>query len=1043
MEPVMKDLLAKRVLCLFLFSSPVFILFSVFFIVNASPSVIYHPGPHQVKDISQGTQSSNPTDLIDVNGTLYFQATDGEYGHELWKSDGTNSGTVSIKHFGAAAYHSATPMPAQNPPEPNFYPRLQSLVAVDDIIYFVYDYHLWRSDGTESGTYGLDATPGTPSNLTKGDGLLFYTREDFLWRSDGTTAGTFWVNETRTGPRNLAWVNDSLYFSGEGAGMTHGNELWQSDGTAVGTVLLKDIYAGSSSSNPAEFVGLNGFTYFAATDNLGRELWRSDGTGAGTTRVTDILTGTASANPAKLTVMGGLIYFSANGGQGVELWRSDGTAAGTEMVKDVRTSGDANPTHLTVMGDQLFFAAQDGVHGAELWMSDGTEAGTKMVTDIRPGAVGALPDKLTVVGDALFFTADDGVHGRELWQSDGTAAGTFLVKDLQVGSAAEDLDYLTAVNDILYFRASYELYGKELWRSDGTAAGTIPVKDVNTVPETAYPDEFSSMGDAFYFRAHDKIHGYELWQSDGSEAGTTLVKDIFPGYSASYPHNFTDLGNTLLFKANDGVHGLELWRSDGTENGTFMVKDISTGDTFNPYSLTSPLFVKDGIVYLAVDDNIHGLEPWRSDGTAEGTVLIKNIQAGDSLIGSTQFVEINDTIVFSANDGTGRELWQTDGTETGTTMIVNINPAGSGFVGSTIEVMADVGYFVGNNGADGRELWRTDGSANGTVMVKNINATGDGIPNYRNFTLTVIDDIGYFLADDGEHGTELWRTDGTAGGTNMVVDLTENGSSNIISLFSFNGALFFSTIVYDGVNRDYALWYSDGTEAGTIQISDKFVNTYVKGENMIYFTSWATSDLWQSDGTLAGTQLVKTFDTSVWLLSTLHDRLIFAVGEYTQAELWQTDGTEDSTQRVDGIPEGAYFPLMERPFFFNETLFFPLEMAPSQLEFWSLGNTLPVAQPDSVTMASGSGSVLIYVLDNDTDFNNQDNLHISSLSTAAHGTAVIEGTAVRYTPDSGFIGTEELVYIAADDFGGTDEATITITIEDYHLYFPLLMKPGS
>lgn len=1040
----MKNVSVRRVLSLFLYSSPGFILLFAFFLVNASPSVNYPPIPHQVKNIAQGTQSSNPTDFIDVNGTLYFQAADGEYGHELWQSDGTNSGTVSIRHFGDAAYYNlATPIPGMNPLEPSFSPDLHSLVELDDIIYFVYDSNLWRSDGTELGTYEIDSSPGTPSNLTKGNGLLFFSWEDFLWRSDGTEIGTFPVAETRTGPKNLTWVNNTLYFMGKETGVTNGDELWKSDGTEAGTVLLKDIYTGSGSSNPNYFVGLNGLTYFAATDNLGRELWQSDGTGAGTSRVTDIYTGTTSSNPAYLTVMNGTIYFSANDGQGIELWRSDGTQSGTELVKDIRATGDANPANLTVLGNQLFFSADDGIHGTELWVSDGTEAGTKMVSDILPGWLGARPDKLTVVDDVLFFRADDGVHGTELWQSDGTEAGTVLVKDLQVGSEAGGLDYLTAVNDILYFSAPYELYGNELWRSDGTEAGTVPVKDVNTVPETTYPDEFYSTGDKFYFRAHDKIHGYELWQSDGSEAGTTLVKDILPGYGPSFPYNFTDLGNTLLFKANDGIHGLELWRTDGTEDGTFMVKDITTGDTFPSYSFGSPLFVKEGIAYLAIDDNFHGLEPWRSDGTTEGTVLIKDIKSGDGLVSTSQFVNVNGTILFSANSGGGTELWQTDGTDTGTEMIVDINSTGSGFVGSKVQVMADIGYFVGDNGTDGQELWRTDGSSNGTFMVRNINLTGDSISNYGSFKLVETNGIGYFLADDGEHGTELWRTDGTEAGTNMVVDLTENGSSSIQRLFSFNGALFLTTYVYNGVNNDYSWWYSDGTEAGTIKILDKFMLSMIEGENVAYFASWSPSELWQSDGTLAGTKLVKTFDTSVSLLAMLHDRLFFSAGEYNQAELWQTDGTEESTQRVADIPEGAYYPTIERPFSFNDTLFFPLEVAPSQLELWSLGNMLPVALPDSATMTREAGSVLIHVLDNDTDFNNPDGLHISSLSNAVHGTAVIEGAAVRYTPESGFVGTEELVYTAADDYGGTDETTITITIEGYHLYFPMLMKSES
>ena len=45
----------------------------------------------------------------------------------------------------------------------------------------------------------------------------------------------------------------------------------------------------------------------------------------------------------------------------------------------------------------------------------------------------------------------------------------------------------------------------------------------------------------------------------------------------SYPYLLTAVGNTLYFQANDGTNGYELWKSDGTASGTVMVKDINSG----------------------------------------------------------------------------------------------------------------------------------------------------------------------------------------------------------------------------------------------------------------------------------------------------------------------------------------------------------------------------------------------------------------------------------------------------------------------------------
>ncbi|MGF1977027.1 MAG: ELWxxDGT repeat protein, partial [Nostoc sp. CmiSLP01] len=73
-----------------------------------------------IKDINIGGVSSNPQNLTNVNGTLYFVAIDNSGGYELWKSDGTEAGTVSVKDIFSGIASS--------------YP--QNLTNVNDILYF-------------------------------------------------------------------------------------------------------------------------------------------------------------------------------------------------------------------------------------------------------------------------------------------------------------------------------------------------------------------------------------------------------------------------------------------------------------------------------------------------------------------------------------------------------------------------------------------------------------------------------------------------------------------------------------------------------------------------------------------------------------------------------------------------------------------------------------------------------------------------------------------------------------------------------------------
>lgn len=101
--------------------------------------------------------------------------------------------------------------------------------------------------------------------------------------------------------------------------------------------MLKDIYAGSTTSSPQLLTNVNGVLYFSATDpDNGTELWKSDGTATGTLLVKDIYATVGNASPQALTNGNGILYFSAtDAAHGAELWKSDGSAAGTQLIKDI------------------------------------------------------------------------------------------------------------------------------------------------------------------------------------------------------------------------------------------------------------------------------------------------------------------------------------------------------------------------------------------------------------------------------------------------------------------------------------------------------------------------------------------------------------------------------------------------------------------------------------------------------------------------------------------------------------------------------------
>src|SRR5262249_4358328 len=145
--------------------------------------------------------------------------------------------------------------------------------------------------------------------------------------------------------------------------------------------------------------------------------------------------------------------------------------------------------------------------------------------------------------------------------------------------------------------------------------------------------------------------GEELWKSDGTTAGTTIVKDICPGAGSSSPQELIAVGSRLFFFADDCSFGREPWSSDGPAAGTTMSKDLRPGGLSSITTVSgegTSAAVADGVLYFVAYDDAHGFEPWRSDGSADGTTMIaETIPGSDSELRSdTQFAALGDKIYF-------------------------------------------------------------------------------------------------------------------------------------------------------------------------------------------------------------------------------------------------------------------------------------------------------------------------------------------------------------------------------------------------------------
>ncbi|MGZ8549033.1 MAG: ELWxxDGT repeat protein [Chitinophagaceae bacterium] len=524
--------------------------------------------------------------LTPVNGVLLFSNNDGLKGQELWKSDGTEAGTILVKDIYEGSGGSNPFITDARATEP---PAGLGYAVVNNTLFFsatngLNGRELWKSNGSAATTSMVKDiyrpnVSGNPRFFTKVNGTVYFTafdrfsspflfHHDELYKTDGTLSGTGMVRDLYglgSGlPTHLAEFDGAVYFSAtDGLGF----ELFKSDGTYNGTVKVKDINpVNGENSNPADLTSVNGLLFFSANDGThGSELWKTDGTEAGTVIVKDINPGsTATFNiPSNLVNVNGILYFTADdGANGTELWTSDGTAGGTLLVKDINAgSNSSNPFSLTNINGTLYFAASDGVNGNELWKSDGTAAGTVLVKDINAGINSSSPFSFTNINGVLYFAADDGVGGHELWKSDGTAAGTMLVKDINNGINSSNPTSLTNLNGLVVFSADDGSGGRELWKSNGTEAGTVLIKDIKP-GGSGNPSVFTKVGSNLLFAADDGAHGNEIWISNGTGAGTRLMQDIEPGNVGSDPSEIIEVNGRVLASVFTSYFGREVWVTD-------------------------------------------------------------------------------------------------------------------------------------------------------------------------------------------------------------------------------------------------------------------------------------------------------------------------------------------------------------------------------------------------------------------------------------------------------------------------------------------------
>ena len=417
----------------------------------------------------------------------------------------------------------------------------------------------------------------------------------------------------------------------------------------------------------------------------------------------------------------------------------------------------------TEFNNQVYFLSDEG----DIWKTDGTVENTEMLIDIS--AIGIeLVGEFEALGDELLFTAlNFSSNACSLWKTDGTVEGTVKIKDIITGQNGAAIITLLPMGDEIFFTSGSNVGLGSLWKTDGTTDGTLIVK------ENLFIIGMNLLvnNDLLFFAGMSIMEGAEIWVSDGTEGGTHILKDINPGMGdginiASFESQIVPLGSYVYFSATPSTDA-QLWRSDGTEEGTTLVKDIAPSSMYN-WNNTLYLNAQDG------DDN---LELWKSDGTEEGTTLVKDINASGSS-SPTSFASNSEYLLFAATDETSKELWMSDGTEEGTELVKTINTGGNSQINHLYSVDETV-YFAADNGSTGTELWKTDGTEEGTVLVSDMvsGATGSNPSDFK-----LLGDTLLFMADNSDGDSRLWALDVSEEDTTPPIFGTLPDSEEVINI---------------------------------------------------------------------------------------------------------------------------------------------------------------------------------------------------------------------------------------------------------------------
>ncbi len=737
-------------------------------------------GTRMVIDLCPGVCSGSPKDFVIGADAVGFVATDGETGHERWRSDGTAEGTWQIADLlGTLDFGFPPDMFALGKSWLLFVSgeNGRDLLRVADV------------PGGFAEAEVIAHNDSFPLGAVTVDGAVFFvwdcpqpSNADCLWRSDGTAQGTSaWptIEPLQVQPTVIGlnrWV-------------TLDSQLFLNDDTnCLTSVSTQDPQSAPRPLRCGEFTRyrtpLNGLVYFLESHWTGvqtQELWSTDGTVAGTQRIPmSVLDGEELFILNR--VADRLLITTTSQERGHLVWSSDGTADGTFLLLEPHTPPPPPPVWLTQFytpvtaqeNNVALLSHPDDSGAIQTWSTDGTVEGTRKLSgqdaDVGGPSYSSPLYFPHVLGrpNFLLYPVDPNLWDYSLptlWATDGSADGTQAIINPARGSSWPQQLHRGPDGELLFFTRTDG--AKKLWRH--TEAVVQPIGgDVPTFDLYLGERDYASTAAGTFYRR----------QLPYDEGGVILVlrsesDSLEPFLENDAP--FGDLrssGDQLLVPL---LHSPpNPWQVVDPETGSAVSTPADARE-----NVQTPVFRWRDATYLATVDGLWAVDREGNPGlVASGPTNTGHFEGG------------NEDLFFTgaSPSSLADSLWVSDGTSPGTVEI--LPKAGSpelrvfeGFEDlagiysrqwftpleppRSLVTIGDRVFFAAESPDSGVELWSTARGAQPTLVKDLAPGADSSTPRY----FARFEDWVLFIANDGEHGEELWASDGTMAGTFMVHDL--------------------------------------------------------------------------------------------------------------------------------------------------------------------------------------------------------------------------------------------------------------------------------